>query len=59
MTRRELEGALAEAERVRDEWCAEYVKVRDALERARRWRRKWGAGPEYLRSPVAQPERRA
>ena len=31
MTKGELEAALAEAERVRDAWCAEYVKARDAL----------------------------
>jgi hypothetical protein len=34
MTKGELKAALAEAERVRDEWCAEYVKARDALCRA-------------------------
>ena len=31
MTKGELKAALAEAERVRDEWCAEYVKARDEL----------------------------
>jgi hypothetical protein len=31
MTKRELAAALAEAERVRDQWCAEYVKVRNKL----------------------------
>jgi hypothetical protein len=31
MTKRELEAALAEAERVRDLWCGEYVRARDAL----------------------------
>lgn len=36
MTRRELEVALADAVRVRDEWCAEYVKVRDRLARLKR-----------------------
>ena len=31
MTKGELKAALAEAERVRDEWCAEYVKARAEL----------------------------
>ena len=31
MTKGELKAALAEAEKVRGEWCAEYVKARDAL----------------------------
>ena len=31
MRKRDLEAALADAERVRDLWCGEYVRVRDAL----------------------------
>jgi hypothetical protein len=33
MTKRELEAALADACKVRDQWCAEYTKVRDQLAR--------------------------
>ena len=33
MTKRELKAALADACKVRDQWCAEYVKVRDELAR--------------------------
>ena len=29
MTKRQLEIALKEAEKLRDQWCAEYVKLRD------------------------------
>ena len=31
MTKVELKAALADACKVRDQWCAEYVKVRDEL----------------------------
>ena len=31
MTKSELRTALAEAEKLRDEWCAEYALVRDEL----------------------------
>ena len=31
MTKKELKAALKECERVRDAWCAEYVKLRDKL----------------------------
>ena len=39
MTKRELEAALAEAEKVRDQWCAEYVKVRNRLNRLKKEKR--------------------
>ena len=31
MTKKELKAALKECERVRNAWCAEYVKLRDKL----------------------------
>ena len=34
MTKRELKTALAEAEKLRDEWCAEYAKLRNELKKA-------------------------
>ena len=34
MTKKELKAALKQCERVRDAWCAEYVKLRDKLARA-------------------------
>ena len=36
MTKRQLEAALREAEKVRDAWCAEYAKVRNELRRLTR-----------------------
>lgn len=46
MTKRELEAALADACKMRDQWCAEYVKVRDELANAR-------SGASRLRSRPA------
>ena len=36
MTKRQLERALADAEKLRDAWCAEYAKVRKRLKKLER-----------------------
>ena len=35
MTKRKLKAALKKACKVRDQWCAEYVRVRDELAQLR------------------------
>ena len=39
MTKRELEAALAEAEKLRDQWCAEYTRMRNRYNRLKKEKR--------------------